>query len=108
VSINSLLEVSLIQERARFWNDYFNREGGSISLPKLGTNHMSTEAASVADIVRQAQKHEINVNPIASEVLIFPDKTILPLERFAERPRRKRSKVFCGRRRIVHSLRQQS
>ncbi len=54
---------------------------------------MSTEAAAVAEIIRQAQKHDTNTNPLASEVLIFPDKSILPLEKFADRPRRKRSKV---------------
>jgi uncharacterized protein YfdQ (DUF2303 family) len=54
---------------------------------------MSTEAQTVADVVRSAQRPEQNLNPIATELLIFPDKTLVPLEKYAERPRRKRAKV---------------
>lgn len=54
---------------------------------------MSTEAQSVADIVRAAQIPEQNLNPIATELLVFPDKTLVPLEKYADRPRRKRAMV---------------
>jgi uncharacterized protein YfdQ (DUF2303 family) len=66
---------------------------GNFSLPINKPNHMSTEAAAIADLVRQTVKHDVNINPTATELLIFPDKSLVSLEKYADRPRRKRSRV---------------
>jgi uncharacterized protein YfdQ (DUF2303 family) len=52
-----------------------------------------TEADSVAQIVRQA--NEVTRFPMAhaEELLVFPDKSIVSLEKYAEQPKRKRASV---------------
>jgi len=79
------------ERRAKAWREFCHRY--DFTHQKKEPINMSTEAAAVAEIVRQAQEPMQNINPTAAEVLIFPDKTVLPLEKYAERPRRKRSKV---------------
>lgn len=52
-----------------------------------------TEASVVAAIVEKTKAHTQLSSIDARSVLVFSDKSTLPLERFADNPRRKRAKV---------------
>lgn len=52
-----------------------------------------TEAEAIAEIADRAKHHKLYSNPDSDSVLIFTDKTAMPLERFADFPRRKRAQV---------------
>jgi len=52
-----------------------------------------TEAESVAEIVSQANQPTFRTGIIGSDIVIWPDKKIESLERFADRPLRKRAFV---------------
>jgi uncharacterized protein YfdQ (DUF2303 family) len=54
---------------------------------------VTTEAAVVAQLAQSALTPTQNANPLSTELLVFPDKGVVPLEKYADRPRRKRAEV---------------
>lgn len=52
-----------------------------------------TEADAVASLVEKNKTHTLLSTIAAASVIVFSDKSTLPLERFADNPRRKRAKV---------------